>query len=142
MARKRVSIPKKVKTSVFNKYGGHCAYCGCDLVMTKKESLEKNMPSMQIDHQVPWRNRNLTEEELNHFDNLMPSCGKCNLYKRAKSLEGYRKFLKELHLRIEKQYCVQMGIKYGLLDNINKWNGIFYFEKDINNEEVGIKETH
>jgi len=137
MPRKRNSIKKETKLLVFNKYNKKCAYCGCDLVMTKKESLETGIANMQIDHLIAFRNRKYTVEELDHIDNLMPSCQKCNFYKKAKSLETYRKFLKELHTRIENTYCVYMGKKYGLIEKINKWNGIFYFElKENLNEKI------
>lgn len=129
MARKRKAISSKTKTAVYLKYGKKCAYCGCDLVMTKKESLETGIASMQVDHFIAFRNRKYTTEELDHIDNLMPSCQKCNFYKKSKNIETYRKFLKDLHIRIENTYCVIMGKKYGIIEKINKWDGKFYFEK-------------
>lgn len=37
---KRKTINKKTRKLVFNKYNGHCAYCGCELTMK----------TMQVDH--------------------------------------------------------------------------------------------
>lgn len=37
---KHKRIPKKTRELVLNKYGGKCAYCGCDLTLS----------TMQVDH--------------------------------------------------------------------------------------------
>ena len=36
-------ISKKTREIVYNKYNGHCAYCGCEI----------EMKDMQVDHIVP-----------------------------------------------------------------------------------------
>ena len=50
-------ISKKTREIVYNKYNGHCAYCGCEI----------EMKDMQVDHIVPkcrnneiWHKRNWT----------------------------------------------------------------------------------
>src|SRR5665647_2382576 len=77
--KKVAMIKKNIRHIVFHKYGGHCAYCG-GLINTKE---------MQIDHIIPkafflWHIKNkykiplfllhLTEADVNHIDNLMPTC--------------------------------------------------------------------
>lgn len=37
---KHKSIPKKDRLKIYEKYNGHCAYCGCEL----------NYKDMQVDH--------------------------------------------------------------------------------------------
>ena len=37
---KRKPIPKEVRQQVYDKYNGHCAYCGCEL----------GIKDMQVDH--------------------------------------------------------------------------------------------
>ena len=87
MARK--AIPKKIREAVYNKYNGHCAYCGKDL-----------MPKgWQLDHLIPYQRerwKKYSEEEIECFENYMPACRRCNHYKRAHSLEVFRRYIKEI----------------------------------------------
>ena len=59
------------RQAVYEKLGGHCAYCG------KKIEIK----NMQIDHLQP-KSRGGTDD----FENLLPSCRSCNHYKRADTL--------------------------------------------------------
>ena len=40
MKEKRKPIPKKVREQIYEKYYGHCAYCGCEI----------EYKEMQVDH--------------------------------------------------------------------------------------------
>jgi 5-methylcytosine-specific restriction endonuclease McrA len=85
---------------IYRKYKGRCAYCGY------KISLEK----MTIDHiipkhsffnkitlgDVPFFMRNLTTEQLNHFDNLNPSCEVCNVLKSSLSFKEFIDKIKKM----------------------------------------------
>jgi 5-methylcytosine-specific restriction endonuclease McrA len=125
------------KQLIYNKFNGHCAYCGAEI--TIKE--------MQIDHiipqnlfkqyvhnkfQIPYFLDHLTESDVNHIDNLFPSCRSCNNYKNSNSLEYFRKML-NIMLNEKHEYLfkskskMQIAINMGCLE-ISKWNGIFYFE--------------
>ena len=101
----------KVKREVvYNKFKGKCAYCG--------EGLKYE--HMQVDHIVPKSNyeltysqkhikcvskriprflRNLTTLDVDHIDNLFPSCRKCNNFKSTFYLELFRN---ELQLQLER----------------------------------------
>lgn len=72
------------KRGIHSKYGGRCAYCGCEI------SIEK----MQIDHIVSreeyYRNQASFSFPLDDPTNLNPSCHSCNNYKRNFSLEDFR----------------------------------------------------
>lgn len=77
----RKNLTKQQRQKVYNKYNGHCAYCGCEL----------EYKDMQVDHLIPlndWNN-SYTDEELWSMDNLMPSCRLCNHYKRSYTLEHF-----------------------------------------------------
>lgn len=100
---------------IFNKYNGHCGYCG-QLIEFKK---------FQVDHIVPQYNK---LPECDNINNLMPTCRKCNHYKRAGTLETFRRLMITLHERIAKIYIVEVGINFGMLE-IKPFDGIFYFEK-------------
>ena len=114
-------MTKKKREQVWNKYNKHCAYCGC--LITYKE--------LYVDHLIPQaRDRWYKDKEASpvHKDaNLMPSCYRCNHYKRAHSLEVFRNLLRTLHERIEKIYIAKVAIDYNII-NIAPFNGVFYFE--------------
>lgn len=84
--KKRLS--KEERLRVYNKYEGHCAYCG-KLIGYK---------DMQVDHLIPLRNwdKSKSDDELWDFENLMPSCRSCNHYKRANNLEAFREMIETI----------------------------------------------
>lgn len=119
MARK--AIPKKIREAVYNKYNGHCAYCGKEL--TPK--------GWQLDHLIPYQRerwKKYSEEEIECFENYMPACRRCNHYKRAHSLEVFRRYIKEIPEKLkETNYIYKVGLDYGIIEE-HPWNGLFYFE--------------
>ena len=94
---------------------------------------------MQVDHLTPLTNISYykTEEmrkyfkvkgnNISSFENLMPSCRRCNHYKRASSLEEFREQLKTIYKRLMQIYIVKVAVDYGIIE-INVFNGKFYFE--------------
>lgn len=117
------------RQEVWRKCNGHCGYCGNPLPYNK----------MQVDHIFPKRLKHYfkTPESrakynlpvsLNHIDNLMPSCGSCNHYKRSMLLESFRTLLKTIHKRIQKIYINKVAEDYGVIQ-YTPWDGVFYFEK-------------
>ena len=73
MTRKRLT--NKERKRIFNKWNGHCAYCGCEIEFTE----------MQVDHLNPLH---LGGEDT--IWNMMPSCRSCNKYKHTLTLEKFR----------------------------------------------------
>ena len=121
---KRKPISKKLRQQVYEKYNGHCAYCGCKL----------ELKDMQVDHiysvaKAKWKKE---EIDLNHIDNLMPSCRSCNYYKDTCSIDTFRKNLKTLIERVRKQFIYRLAEKYNMVEE-REWDELFYFEK-INDE--------
>jgi len=118
-----MAISKALRLQVYNKYNGHCAYCG-------KEIAYKDM---QVDHIVPQNAHWFYEKGyVGHSENLNPSCRRCNHYKRANSLDLYRKLLISLHDRVRGQYICKVAEDYGII-KIEPWNGKFYFEEGQRN---------
>lgn len=123
-------MKKELRVQVYNKYGGRCAYCG-------KEIAYKDM---QVDHLTPkilahWyiserakQSMKVVGDSIDSFENLMPSCRRCNHYKRAYRLDEFRRLMKTLHKRIQKDYISKVAIDYGIVRLI-PFDGIFYFEK-------------
>ncbi len=117
---KRKPIPKKLRQQVYEKYNGHCAYCGCEL----------ELKDMQVDHifsvaKAKWEKE---EIDLNDINNLMPSCRACNYYKDTCSIETFRKNLKTLMERVKKAFIYRLAEKYDMVEE-KTWDGLFYFEK-------------
>lgn len=112
---------KKTRLKVYEKYSGHCAYCGKEI----------EYKDMQVDHIVPQRLYMLAlgeGKDINDIENLNPSCRRCNHYKRANSLEDFRELLITLHERVRTQYINKVAEDYGIIE-IEPWDGKFHFEK-------------
>ena len=107
---------KKIREAVYNKYNGHCAYCG-RLIEYK---------DMQVDHFIPKRNGE--KETVDDFENLMPACRSCNHYKRAHDLETFRRYIEEIPDKLSDNYIYKIGVLFGLIEE-KRQSVKFYFEK-------------
>ena len=71
---------------------------------------------------------------IDSFENLNPSCRRCNHYKRSLSLEQFRERIKTLHKRLEKIYIVRVAMNFGIVET-KCWDGLFYFENKMSIKE-------
>ena len=81
------------RKEVYQKYNGHCAYCGTEI----------DFKAMEVDHLFP-KSRvkyELRDEQPNVEipENYMPSCRKCNRHKGSFKIEEWRK---ELSLQVSR----------------------------------------
>jgi len=115
-------MKKKLREAIWIKYDKHCAYCGKELEYSK----------MQVDHYFPKRNPMLAitygVADVNAIENLMPSCRRCNHYKRGLLPDSFRKRMASLHERIVDIYIIKVAIDYGLV-KITPFDNKFYFER-------------
>jgi 5-methylcytosine-specific restriction endonuclease McrA len=113
-------LNKGTRNEIYNKYNGHCAYCG--------KAIEYK--DMQVDHVVPKRAHPLYTKDININDisNYNPSCRRCNHYKRTHSLELFRHMLKTIQERIRGIYICKVAEDYGII-KVEPWDGKFYFER-------------
>lgn len=91
---------------------------------------------MQVDHIRPqreWIECLVDGVDVNSIENLNPSCRRCNHYKRANSLEAFRRMLKTIHERIRKVYICKVAEDYGIM-KIVPWDERFYFEREGEDE--------
>lgn len=102
------------RQEIYLKYKKHCAYCGNPLEYS----------AMEVDHINP-----IAEGGVNSKSNFNPSCGRCNHYKRAHSLETFRRMLKSLDKRVKDTYLNKIASDYGIIQFCAPWDGVFYFEK-------------
>jgi 5-methylcytosine-specific restriction endonuclease McrA len=116
------------RQEIYNKYTGHCAYCGKEI--TLKE--------MQIDHLNAqlWAKLDGNKPD-NSFENLMPSCAECNRYKAAWGIEVIREWLEKSKKQLLKTQNLRILYRLGgftISDKPIK----FYFEEYENRK---IKST-
>jgi len=121
-------MKKELREKVYNKYQGHCAYCGTAIAYK----------DMQVDHYLPKRSSAAAMafhdvKDIDSISNLMPSCRRCNHYKRAYSPKQFKQMIKTLHERVGKFYIAKVAIDFGII-TISPHNGVFYFEKARNDE--------
>lgn len=81
-----MAISKKTREAVYQKYAGHCAYCGRPIAYK----------DMQVDHFRPLRAWDTEDAGTDDISNLMPACRMCNHYKRANSIETFRRYIREI----------------------------------------------
>lgn len=112
----------KLRGKVYEKYGRRCAYCGRHI----------EFKDMQVDHfhpkDKPYEVNGIWKRADDSFENLMPSCRRCNHYKRAHDLEIYRRYLMEMRRKLLDTYLGKIAIDYGMIAWVG-WDGKFYFEK-------------
>jgi len=106
------------RQKVLKKHNGHCAYCGKEITLK----------TMQVDHIIPVRGIGTDD-----FNNLNPSCRRCNYYKRGYTIEHFRQLILTLNERVMKNYIVKVAIDFGII-SVKGWNSKFYFEEEQRDE--------
>lgn len=119
-----MSISKEKRQQVYNKYNGHCSYCGRKI----------EYRDMQVDHFIPQELDPLVVagnfpglNSVDDIQNLMPSCRTCNHYKRAHNLETFRRYIQEIPKKLRTNYIYKIGVLYGNVVE-NEKSVKFYFE--------------
>ena len=123
-----MATSKSVRERVHQKFGGHCAYCG--LAIEYKQ--------MQVDHYYPQCKAKFyarhSKIDVHAEENLMPTCRRCNHYKRARTPKQFKELMQTLHERIESIYIMKVAVDFGIA-TIKPFDGLFYFEK-LKTDEV------
>ena len=129
MKHKRIS--KQQREAVFNKYGGRCAYCGCELTLR----------TMQVDHIKAVYTSSLendgVETQDDNLENLNPSCRQCNFYKGTLDIEQFRNKIKTtLYETCQNTFQAKLAKKLGMM-KVTQFDK-FYFEKinDRNRQNI------
>lgn len=120
------------RDKIKKKFNNRCAYCG-----------EKLTDTWNVDHIIPKSNfkktilengqpaflKHLKISDVNHEDNLFPSCPSCNRYKDSYSLRQFRKELGELTRRLNERTTIYRIAKRFNLIREKNIKVEFYFEK-------------
>ena len=117
---KRQYITKEKRQRIYDKFNGHCAYCGCKI----------EYKDMQVDHIQSVRNygENIAEE------NLMPACRMCNYYKSTMTIEKFRQQLGELKSRLNYKFIYRLAKQYGIITEVDKPIKFYFERKETENE--------
>jgi 5-methylcytosine-specific restriction endonuclease McrA len=125
---------KSDRQKIFEKFGGKCAYCGCEL--TKGWHVDELEPCRRqysqeyddVKRKGVRKHNGYSHPERLSIENQMPACASCNINKHSMSLEefrglisGFRKHLNEANT----QYKISK--RYGLVQEVDK-PIIFHFE--------------
>jgi 5-methylcytosine-specific restriction endonuclease McrA len=116
---------------VYDKFNGHCAYCGCEL----------ELKSMQVDHIFPQAKNHWVGSEkmqqftdvkipndINDISNLNPACRACNYEKRDNNLETFRENLLHKIELLNKVFNYKIVKKFSLIQETEQPIK-FYFEQ-------------
>ena len=107
------------RKAVYKKYDGHCAYCGREIGFKK----------MQVDHYWPqFLAHHKPEIDNDCFENLMPSCHKCNIHKHGMRLEVWRQELQLQIARLRKNAQFDRALRFGQI-RITESPIVFHFER-------------
>ncbi len=124
----RKPISKALRLQVYDKYDGHCAYCGKPL---KPEEMQVDhiYPYGRVDYGDPKAMQMVDDGSMNAIENLMPACRACNFYKSMDNIEGFRRrLLTELEHTCRATFQTRLAMQYGMI-TYTAWSGEFYFEK-------------
>ena len=126
-----MKLNKPQREALREKFGGKCAYCGCELQKGwHADHLEPCVRNRKYNHDKgSWEFDGTFEKpENNHIDNFNPSCPKCNINKHSFTLEQFRESIKR-YIESLNKYSVQYQIakKYGLVTE-TEIEVKFYFE--------------
>ena len=128
----RKPLSKAVRQQVYDKYGGHCAYCGREIKMSE----------MQVDHATAFAQQwyakkekceevaqMIADDSINDLSNLMPACRACNFYKGINDIDGLRRrILTDLEHTCRSTFQTRLAMQYGMIE-YKPWDGKFYFER-------------
>ena len=113
---------KQEREYIYNKYDGHCAYCG-----------EKLKEGWHVDHMWPLV-RNIESDgcmnpQWDTIENKMPACPSCNINKHSLDIEKFRDLIQGFVNSLNKRSTqYKMIKKYGLIEETGK-PVKFYFEQ-------------
>lgn len=116
----RKKLSKAERQQIYEKYNGHCAYCGCEM----------EYKDMQVDHV-----KALYIGGSDELSNMLPACRSCNHYKHTLDVEEFRQYLAGISHRLMRDSIpFQVAVRFGLVRHMGD-NVTFYFEQCEKHEE-------
>lgn len=129
---KRRKLTKEEREKVYDKCGGKCAYCGCEI---------NNIGSMQVDHVIPmifYESYQTQGVNIDSLENMLPACKSCNNYKSSLTLEKFRAAIERLTFVLQRDSVTyRNAVRFGLIEP-KPHKVVFYFEKTDKNGTENI----
>lgn len=129
-----MKLNKKQRIELHGKFGGRCAYCGCELperwhadhFIPCKRDLETRCDA---DGRMRLTSVGSGIPGTNVMENMMPSCPPCNISKGSNTLEGWRYWIAG-HVNSLNSYhpIYRLAKNYGLIVETGA-AVTFYFER-------------
>ncbi|EHC7832346.1 HNH endonuclease [Salmonella enterica subsp. enterica serovar Muenchen] len=133
-----MALTRKQRERLRMKFGGRCAYCGCELPEKGWHAdhvqavLRKSERCMKAAEKGIFRLKSTGDvfrPEADCPENIFPSCALCNLLKTTYSLEMFRK---QVSLQVERGRRSSVNFRtaerFGLISVVNK-PVVFWFEQ-------------
>lgn len=112
----------KKRQAIWDKSGGKCWYCGCDLP-------EKGWHADHVEPVLRIGGGKMIYKDNNNDENLVPACHKCNLHKHCSDLENYRRIIEDGRREILASGKGKALVRLGML-KIDDGPVVFWFEKN------------
>lgn len=117
----RKTISKAIRQQVYDKFNGHCAYCGREI----------DLKEMQVDHVISY----MGNKGVDSVDNYFPACRLCNQAKNDDTIEEFRDYIEKdaprIHWKKNRHYNLAIADKIVRAYNLKQTNNkvVFYFER-------------
>lgn len=119
--RRRALTPFE-RQQIYGKFGGHCAYCGCEIAIKE----------MQADHMIP-----LHLGGADEISNLSPACRACNHYKSTYTVEKFRAVIQQAPAVLMKSSATYRNlVRFGLIKHPEKNCGAVLFRKGVSENDI------
>lgn len=131
-------LNKKQRAELRMKFGGRCAYCGCELPEKgwHADHVEAIHRKLEIDEEArsqgKWKLKQTGESyrpQHDTLENMNPSCAPCNLFKSVFDIEEFRN---QIQLQAERGLRASVNFRtaerFGLVEIVNK-PVVFWFER-------------
>lgn len=119
-----MALTKKQRAELREKFGGRCAYCGCQL--GEKWHADHIEPIVRNDWlKIP---RGPDWPERDTIENMNPACPPCNIDKHSLSLEHWRQMIERSNEVLMRDVSTfRRAVRYGLV-TVNAPAVVFHFE--------------
>lgn len=156
---------KKDRQKIFDKYGGRCAYCGCELQkgwhVDEIEPVRRRWKTIKghwalpdgtpvksnsftedegIERGIRWRDDRTVPDGYDHperltIENQNPACASCNINKHSAPLESFRALIAGFTNSLNRDSVQYKMAKRYGLVQETKQEVVFYFEKHKPNQQ-------
>ncbi|EJU3129729.1 HNH endonuclease [Salmonella enterica] len=133
-----MKLSKQQRAELRMKFGGRCAYCGCELPEKgwHADHVKAIHRKLEIDEEArrkgKWKLKQTGESyrpQHDTLENMHPACAPCNLFKSVFDIEEFRN---QIQLQAERGLRTSVNFRtaerFGLVEIVNK-PVVFWFER-------------